>query len=295
MQEFNIIIKRIGEELGIKVTLLSDNWLTILEKDNKIHYIQGYKFDLNNHGIGNIMDDKGLFNDLMHYKKLPTIEQISFFGCYDKEIVLDYFRKHNNLIVKGNIGTCGTNVYLVKNEEDLFKKMDLLLSKQDSISIEPYYDIINEYRVILLNNEVKIMYGKERPVIIGDGKSTIKELAIKYNEFFKESNTIKNPDYIPKPNERIELDFRYNLSQGARLFTEIDSNLKERIIKLAKEVTKALDITFASVDIIHTTDDKILVLEANSGVMMDNYIRLCKDGYNYAYNVYKEAIELMFK
>lgn len=293
MDNFREIIKKIGEELDIKVTLLSDNWVFALEKNNEIHYIQGYKFDLNDHGIGNIMDDKGLFNDLMKYKDLPTIEQIGFYQVYDKDIVLDYFNKHKKIIVKGNIGTCGENVYLVTNEEDLFNKIDYLLKKQNSISIEPYYDIKNEYRVILLNKEVKIIYGKERPVIIGDGKKTVKELAIEFNEFFLH-NKVKNSLYIPKLGERVELDYRYNLSQGARLFIDIDNELKNKLIDIAKKVTSTLNINFASVDIIHTTDNKLLVLEANSGVMMDNYIRLCPNGYQNAYNVYLEAIKLMF-
>ena len=41
-------------------------------------------------------------------------------------------------------------------------------------------------------------------------------------------------------------------------------------------------------------DNKLLVLEANSGVMMDNYIKQCSNGYTNAYNVYKEAIKIMF-
>lgn len=297
MKGFNNIIKKIGEELGIKVTLLSGDWVTILEKNNQIHYIHGYKFDLNNHGIGNLLDDKGLFNDLMNYKNLPTTTQLSIFRTYNKEEVLDYFRKNNNtLIVKGNLGTCGENVYLVHDENTLFNKIDLLLSKQDSISLEPYYDIQNEYRVILLNNEVKVIYGKERPVIIGDGIHTVKELAINFNDFFANNNkSINNLDYIPKLNEKVELDFHFNLSLGARLFYDIDEELKNRIINLAKEVSWALNITFASIDIIHTNDNKILVLEANSGVMMDNFIKQYPNGYNIAYNIYRDAIKLMFK
>ena len=63
---------------------------------------------------------------------------------------------------------------------------------------------------------------------------------------------------------------------------------------IATLVTKKLDISFASVDIIYTKDNKLLVLEANSGVMMDNYIKQCSNGYTNAYNVYKEAIKIMF-
>jgi glutathione synthase/RimK-type ligase-like ATP-grasp enzyme len=294
MNKFHEMIKKIGEELDINVTLLSDNWMIVLEKDNETHFIQGYKFDLNNHGIGNILDDKGMFKELLSYKGLPTVEGISFYQVYDEKIVLDYLNKYQKIIVKGNNGTCGKNVYLVDNKEDLFNKCDYLLSKQDSISIEPYYDIKNEYRVIILNNEVKVVYGKERPTIIGDGIHSIKELAIMFNDYFK-SKTIKNSDYIPKNGEKVELDFRFNLSNGARLFANIDNDLKNKIIDIALLVSKEINITFASIDIIYTNDNQLLVLEANSGVMMDNFINQYPNGEEIAYNIYKEAIKLMFK
>ena len=103
MKEFNKIMKKIGEELGIKVTLLSDDWTTVLEKDNKIRYIEGYKFDLNKHAIGNILDDKGLFYDLLTYKKIPVISQYVIFNDYDKNDILDYFKTHNNEIIINDI------------------------------------------------------------------------------------------------------------------------------------------------------------------------------------------------
>ena len=297
MDTFNEIIKKIGEELDIHVTLLSDNWLTVLEKNNQIHYIQGYKFDLNNHGIGNIMDDKGLFHDLMVYKNLPIIEHKNIFETYEKEDVLNYFKKNNNtLIVKGNIGTCGKCVYLVKDEKSLFEKLDLLLCSQESISLCPYYDILNEYRVIVLNNEARVIYGKVRPVIKGDGIHTVLELAIQFNEFYRNNtDRIKNPNYIPKLNEEIELNYQFNLSNGAIMFTDINEELKKQIISLALSVTKCLNITFGSVDIIYTRNHQLLVLEANSGVMMNNFIKLNKDGYDIAYRLYRDAVKLMFK
>ena len=296
MKEFNELIKKIGEELGIKVTLLSDNWLTILEKDNKIHYVQGYKFDLNNHGIGNIMDDKGLFFDLLRYKNIPIIEHNVIFKDYSKKEVLNYFNKNNKeIIVKGNIGTCGNEVFKVDNEKDLFKVIDELFLKEFSISLCPYYDIRNEYRVIILNGEVRIIYGKIRPLIVGDGKSTIKELAINFNDYYQ-SYDFSNSEYVPKLGEEILLNYQFNLSKGAKMFLEIEDELKKKLSELALKVTNELDITFASVDIIYTTDNKLLVMEANSGVMMDNFIRFNKDkGYHMAYNLYKDAIKLMFE
>ncbi len=296
MKDFNKLIKKIGEELDIKVTLLSDNWTTVLEKEGKTRYITGYQFDLNRHAIGNIMDDKGLFYDLLKYKNIPIISQYVIFNNYNKDDILDYFKTHNNeIIVKANVSNAGKDVYKVNNEKDLFKVIDKLLLKQYSISLCPYYHIKNEYRVIILNDEVRLIFGKIKPMIIGDGKSTVKELAVKYNNFYSNHiNLIDNPDSIPDINEKIELDYKFNLSRGAKSFTDIPVDLKNKITSLALKVTRELNITFASVDVINTFDNELLVLEANSGVTLNKFITQ-NDGYDIAYSIYRDAIKLMFK
>lgn len=297
MKAFNEMIKKIGEELGIKTTILSDNWTIVLEKDGKTRYITGYQFDLNHHAIGNIMDDKGLFWDLLRYKNIPIIEQYVIFHNYDKDKVLDYFKKHNNeIIVKGNISNAGKEVFKINDEKTLFDTIDKLLLKQFSISLCPYYHIINEYRVIILDNVVRNIFGKEKPKVIGDGKKNILELAREYNPYYIEhEDKIVNPYYILKDKEMAELSFKFNLSEGAKSFTDISNDLKEKIISLALRVTKELDITFASVDIIYTEDHELLVLEANSGVTMNKFILQNKDGYDLAYSIYLDAVKLMFK
>ncbi|MBQ1645337.1 MAG: hypothetical protein II052_00415, partial [Prevotella sp.] len=39
-----------------------------------------------------------------------------------------------------------------------------------------YRHIKNEYRAIVLDNEIKLLYKKINPTVIGDGSSTLKEL-----------------------------------------------------------------------------------------------------------------------
>ena len=296
MNNIDQIIRDICKNNNIKLTETSDKWLKILEKNHKIHYIVGYKFDLNNHGIGNILDDKGLFYDLCKFKNIPIVYQKVLFNEYNKDDVLNFFHENNNeIIIKGNIGTCGKEVFKVDDENKLFEVIDKLFLSQYSISLSPYYHIKNEYRVILLNRVPKIIYGKEKPMVIGDGKTSLEQLAIEYNDYYK-INKIDNSDYIPKKDEKVTLNYQFNLSRGAKMFLDIDKDLKEEIISLALKVVNNFDITFASVDIIYTTNDKLLVMEANSGVMMDNYIRFNKkEGYDKAYNIYNEAINLMFE
>ena len=79
------------------------------------------------------------------------------------------------------------------------------------------------------------------------------------------------------------------------MFFDIDNNLKERIMSLSNDVINKLDLNFVSVDIIHTIDNKLLIMEANSGIMMNNFIRFNKDKLNDVYNLYYDAIKLMFK
>lgn len=294
MDNFNDIIENICHELNIKLSYTSDKWVKVLEKDNKVRYIQGYKFDLNHHGIGSIIDDKGLFYDICKIKDIPIINHYVIFKDYDKNQILNYFHQNNDiLIVKGNIGTCGNEVYKVESKDELFNIIDNLLLSQYSISLCPYYEIKNEYRTIYLNKELRIIYGKEKPFVIGDGISNIKELAIKYNDYYK--NHMIDSNYIPKNNEKVILNYQFNLSRGAKMFLDIDDELKQRIISLSQDVIKKLDLSFVSVDIIHTVDNKLLIMEANSGIMMDNFIRFNYDKQSDVYNLYCDAIKTMFE
>ena len=61
------------------------------------------------------------------------------------------------------------------------------------------------------------------------------------------------------------------------------------------KVANALDLNFVSVDIIELFTGEILVLEANSGVMIENFIKLIPDGKKIAKNIYTKAIDEMFK
>lgn len=73
-----------------------------------------------------------------------------------------------------------------------------------------------------------------------------------------------------------------------------DEQLLKKLTKIAKEIASKINLKFGSVDIIETTDNKLLALEVNSGVMLDNYIRLNPIDYNIVKEIYTEAIETLF-
>ena len=107
-----------------------------------------------------------------------------------------------NVVIKPNNGTCGNNVIHTNNIEELNKEYKKIIEKNHSICICPFYDIKNEYRVIYLK-EKQYIYKKVKPIIIGDGEKTIKELLKDFNNsYFSKEENLKNENidinYIPK-------------------------------------------------------------------------------------------------
>lgn len=72
--------------------------------------------------------------------------------------------------------------------------------------------------------------------------------------------------YIPQDKEKVYISWKHNLSGGARPTILENSELYSRIEKLAIQAGKAMNINFATIDIIHTTSDELYVLEVNSGI-----------------------------
>ena len=293
------LIEEICKELNIKYNLLCKDWIIKLEKDNKLRIISGYKFDLNSSGVSYLVDDKYAVYELLKLNNLPIIEHILLYDennpylyakdCKDRSIAFNYYNLYKKIVLKGNTGTCGRSVYKIDDLKQIDKTLDILFKNNYSISICPFYEIEDEYRLIVLDNEIKFVYSKKRPIVYGDGKKYLSELLHEFNPSFKYK--IDN-DYILKENEKYIYSWKHNLSNGATINTLIDN--KEVLENLALKVAKCLNLRFGSIDIIKVNNE-YLVLECNSGVMMDNFIKILPDGYKIAKSIYKEAILKMFE
>ena len=299
MKEFQELIKEICQEQNITCQALSQDFILKLEKNKQQKYIYAYKFPLNDHGIGLIMDDKYAFYSVLKDLNIKSVEIIPIFPGYDRDTLISYLKRYQRVILKPNNGTCGHDVFVINSTRDLFLKLDYLLNKNAPVCLSPYYDIKNEYRLIVLNGQIKVMYGKKRPIIIGDGVSTIKTLLKKFNGYYysKESNLEKlnfDLNKVLKKGEELEISFKFNLANGSTIFDITDKFLEEKLLRIAKKIIKKLNIQFASIDIIDVGHE-LLVLEANSGVMMDNYRHLHENGYTISKKIYQEAIISLFE
>lgn len=293
-KEFHELIKEICKNNNIKYKLISNNWITILKKNNITKVIVGYKFDNNSYALGKIFDDKYATYELLKENNIDVLEHSLVYPLTNKneyakgynniKYIEEIFNKYNkNIVIKINNGTCGRKVNKFDNIKEL-KKYYKKIKGNKSYSITPFCNIENEYRTIILNNEIKLIYKKELPYIYGDGKTKIEDLLKKFNyEYFK--NTKNNK--VLKNNEKYLYGWKFNLSNGARPSLDINEKDKKEILKIINKLIKKFDLGFCSVDIIKT-NNKFMVLEINSGVMMINLMKEINK--EIAYKIYEEAI-----
>ena len=309
-QETVELIYEICKELNIKIEELSYGWIYKLTKDGKIRYIGRKSFDINNVESSTIASDKYATYEVLKSQNIPIIEHKIIFDPNKRKdymtkkeiinIISSEFKGRRKIVVKPNIGETGKDVFCCDSIEEIEKIVKELLKNNSSISICPYYDIKNEYRVFYLRGEVLLIYKKIKPFVIGDGKSSLKELVSKLNlpknDVVEENLSKLDLNYIPENKEKIELSWKHNLSGGAtpQIIEKNDKVYKE-VERLAIKAGKTLNMIFATVDIIETDKDSFYVLEINSGVGATLFSKLAPNGKKIVKDMYKKALENFFK
>ncbi len=296
-KQFNKIIKQICQEKSIQYEELSDDWIIKLTKENRNKFIVGYKFDLNNQATSEICNDKFALYAVLKSEEIPVIEYNILFKNEEDKLEKYFYEYNQNVVLKPNNGTCGNNVLHICEYDKLKNEYNKLISKCYSVDICPFYEIESEYRVIYLPTKQHI-YKKVKPIITGDGVHSVKELLIEFNsEYFGDERNLKNEnisaDYIPKFGEKIEYEWRFNLSRGAKI-ADVDDEEKNILMNMINNIIKVINLKFVSIDIVKLTNNQYMVMEINSGVMMENLVKLQDDGIQIAKSVYGEAIDLMF-
>ena len=309
---FHKIIKEICKEKGINCEKLSYDWVLQLTKNNEVRHISGNRFDINPESSGRIACDKYATYSVLKSQNIPVVDHKMVFNPVSRKEyinekgiwndILQYFYDNNQkVVVKPNSGCEGNNIYLCENIRDLENAISKIFKSNGTLSLCPYYEISTEYRTFYLNGTCEFMYGKVKPRVIGNGVNTVAELIkiqnekIPDNEIVDENLKEINLEYIPKENEIFYLSWKHNLSGGALPILVEDEILKQKIEELVKKAGIAMNMNFASIDVIETVDSKLYILEINSGVCMRHFIDNFEDGYNISKNIYSKAIDQMFK
>lgn len=299
--DYRLLIKEICEEENVDYKLISKKWVMVLTKDNITKCISGYRFPLNDYALGSVIDDKYAFYDLCKLKNIPIIEYNILFnpnsnlGNNTYELIDYYYLKYNeDVVIKPNMGTEENDVYHITDKEELIKVIDRLFKSNFSISICPFYKIDNEYRVVVLNNQVELIFEKNKLVVISDGIKTIKELLIELNPYYFKKINLDEYNTILNKNELFEYDWRFNLSKGATANIVTDKLLYNKLSDFALDVVKKINGKFLSIDIIKCINSYYL-MEANSAVCINKVCNFIDKDLSITKEIYRKAIKSMFE
>ncbi len=259
------ILYQICQEENIDFVLLSDDWLIKLTQNHQNRYIFGYKFGINDQTAGQIADDKYATYDALRHVNIPIIEHAV---CYDKtnkkpyaknrntaSYVAEYLHAHaDHIVLKPSAGTCGQGVQQITRELEIPYALEKIFHQSFSAVMCPFYHILAEYRIVILDNLPRLIYKK-----------------------------------TPTANQ-----WKFNLKTGALAEDVQDEDLKQKITQIAIAAAQTLNLRFCSVDIIETTAHDFLIMEVNSGVMIRRFLKQHPEKYPLVKQIYRDAILKMF-
>lgn len=266
LEEFKCIIHQISDELNLSYQTFSNDWIIKLSRDNINKYIVGMKFPLNDQALCDVLNDKYATYTLLKNANIPIIEHNIIFNPitrreYISDISFDKLEEYFNLqinhtvVIKANSGFGGYDVHKCNSYFEMLRTIEEIFKHKDSLSICPFYDIETEYRLIYLDGECKLLYGK------------------------KASST----------------GWKHNLSQGAKVVDDIELEVQSRLNMIAKKILDVLPIVFASIDIVKTVDNQLLVMEINPSVSMLRYFEGNPERKEKAKSIYKDAVLKLFE
>lgn len=291
------IVEQYCKNNSITLSKLSADWVLKLTKNEKTRYIIGYQFDLNSSATSAICLDKSTTSEILTLNNIANVHHELFMPPSIEsnwEKMIEFFNKHEKIVCKTNTGTGGKDVYFINSLKDLEKATNKIFSKDQYISLTPFYDIKNEYRAIILNEKVKLLYTKERQFVVGDGISSIFELIANKFKNLKKFDLSDIPmNKVLDKDEKYFISKKHNLGLGATPKIVTDEKIYNLVSDLAIKACNAVNGKFVSVDIIET-NNTFKVLEINSGIMMENFSSVSNENYKIAEKIYGEAINLMF-
>ena len=267
------IIRELCEELGIEAETYSNDWGFRLKKNGRTRYIVGYHFPLNRSSAKELCQDKSLTYDALKSAGVPAVPHLfvparSAGGDGDlekyRQLLEGLIERDGYVVIKDNYGTGGNRVFRFSEADDAIAKIRDLHEIMYGACISPWKEIREEYRVTMLLGEPQLVIRKER----------------RYRR--REDGT---KEY---------LEWRHNLGLGAVAEVVTDPETLRKVEQMAVMAARAMDISFASVDIVETKDG-LEVLEVNAGVMMEHFAGQDEEDYGLAKAIYRKALIKAFE
>jgi ribosomal protein S6--L-glutamate ligase len=166
------VMREAGILLGLTMTERMGGWLLEFrgENDERMDVLE-FDVGLNKSIQLKKVKDKSLCHTLLKENDVPSVEHYLFIDplVCDKTLEEQLFKmkelfnqSNRKIVIKPNNGGAGKDVSLIKNIIRLEKEVLSLFDKRIHIALSPFYDYQVEYRLVVLDGEVLMGFGKKR-------------------------------------------------------------------------------------------------------------------------------------
>ena len=302
-------VKKYCAAHGIGIEIRSQGWLDHHAARLRRHLAFGYDVGLNSAVAHRIANDKAAAAEVLQACGVACVPHALFLSPEMNQYIppqrawegmLALLRENpEGIVVKPNEGTSGDSVFKVTSEPDLELAVHRIFSSSLALAVSPYLKIENEVRVVLLDHDPLVVYGKNRPAVTGDGKHSLLELALAATPVERRSTVLPGMlgeldraalDAIVPAGQRRVLNWRHNLDSGAQPELLAPGEFRDACVGIAVQAARAVGLSFGSIDVVQV-DGALKILEINSGVMMEALSRQHPD---LVYAAYSAALDKVF-
>ena len=243
-------------DLGIEHKSFSDNWVHQLKKDSVQKWIIGYSFDINSTAASGLARDKVAATHALEASGVPTAKHMLARSRAMKSVLVENLKTipdDQPVVIKPLEGASGHGVHRFETKAEAVHYLEQ--QPHTDWAMSPWYDIVSETRITLLDDDVVCAYEKREPGA-RDG------LVL------------------------------YNLGTGA---VAVEVPPSGEVVALAQKARQTCGLRLAAVDVVKLRSGELLVLEVNEGIMMEHFARQSEEYRKKASDIYGKIVERMFE
>lgn len=298
------IICRVAPQIGARVLMEPEYGFVgeITFSSGKKVLFRDRNFNINPLASSEIARDKGYADFFLRHYGYSTSEGQTFFSealnqrLQTKRTIDDGFAYAAALgfpvILKPNNLSQGTLVTKVYNKKEYYTTARKILRRTSVMLVQRFY-AGNDYRIVVLDDDVISAYQRIPLFVTGDGRSSVGQLARRKQKHFnrigrdtqmdlddfrirqKLRRQRLSLDSIPARGEQLYLLDNANLSTGGDA-VDVTDGLHPDYRRLAVDITRDMGLRMCGVDIIAGGDigaplRDYFIIEINSSPGLDNY------------------------
>lgn len=296
------LARRVGARVVIEPTWRHVGQITF--RSGRRRYFRYNALDLNPVGSSEVATDKDFSYFFMRRMGYPTPPGKAFYSKAHCEAIgskrnataaYRYAKKMGfPVIVKPNSGSQGKDVHLAHDKKGLQTALRAIFLF-DRVALVQKFLPGRDYRIVVLDDSVISAYERIPLNVVGDGRSTIRQLLRRKARSFARADrdtSLKTDDprisrklalqnltfsSRPRKGERVYLLDNANLSCGGDA-TDVTRRMHPRFRELAIRLTKDMGLRLCGVDVLVDGDiqhepARYWILEVNAAPGLDHYVK----------------------